>query len=142
MTSDEASRLAPDLQVAVMRLARRLRAERTDHGLTLTQLSVLASLQRHGPLTPGQLAAHEKVRPPSMTRTLAALTEAGLVTRRVSPDDARSVLVDLAPPAHDLLTADRALRRAWLAERLAELEPQERAALARATDLMERLAGS
>jgi DNA-binding MarR family transcriptional regulator len=134
--------LAHELQVGVMRLARRMRAERADHGLTLTQLSVLATLSRHGPMTPGELAAHERVRPPSMTRTVASLVGAGMCSRAPDPDDGRQVIVDLTPEGRDLLRADRARRRAWLGSRLAELTPQERATLTDAAPLLDRLAGS
>ncbi|MEO8329684.1 MAG: MarR family transcriptional regulator, partial [Candidatus Nanopelagicales bacterium] len=63
--------LASELRIAVMRLSRRLRAERVDLDLTITQLAALASLDRHGPMTPGMLASIERIRPPSMTRILA-----------------------------------------------------------------------
>ncbi len=75
------SALSADLRISVMRLARRLRAERADHGLTLNQMSVLAVLDRHGPLTPSELAAHEGIRPPSMTKTVQCLLEGGYVDR-------------------------------------------------------------
>lgn len=134
------SELAADLQVAVMRLARRLRAEKADHALTLTQTSVLATLLRHGPMTPGELAQHERVRPPSMTRTVASLSDAGLVSRTPDPDDGRQVIVDVTPRARELVSADRARRRAWLAARLAELDPAERAVLAEASSILARVA--
>ena len=71
--------LASELRVSVMRLSRRLRAERLDEGLTPTQLAVLGTLDRGGLMTLGELAALEKVQPPSMTRTTAALEERGLI---------------------------------------------------------------
>ncbi len=83
------------MRVSVMRLARRLRNERRRHTSSrLTQLAVLGTLERHGPLTPRELAAHEKVQPPSMTRSLAGLEERGLVAaHRRTPSDGRQVLV-------------------------------------------------
>lgn len=143
-TQDAAAAHDPvdDLQIGVMRLARRMRAEKGDHGLTLTQLSVLATLARHGAMTPGALAAHERVRPPSMTRTVASLVDAGMCQRSADPSDGRQVIVELTAAARDLLRADRARRRAWLADRLADLTPDERAALATAAPLLDRLAGS
>ena len=63
------------MRVSVMRLSRRLRTERADHGLSLTQIATLATLDRHGSLTPRELADHEQVQPPSMTRILAGLEE-------------------------------------------------------------------
>jgi DNA-binding MarR family transcriptional regulator len=95
--------LAHDLRLAVMRLARRLRQQRADHGLGLGQLAAIATLDRLGPMTPGALAHHEQVRPPSMTKTLAALTEAGYVDRTQDPLDGRQVVVSLTDAAHTLL---------------------------------------
>ena len=125
-----------------MRLARRMRAERSDHGLTLTQLSVLATIERYGAMTVGDLASHERVRPPSMTRTVSSLLDAGLVSRTPSPTDARAQIVDVTDRARTLLGADRARRAAWLADRLADLDDDERQALAGALPVLERLATS
>ena len=83
------------LRLGVMRLARRLRVERDGNDLTFNQLAALGTLRRHGPLPIGELAAHENVKPPSMTRTVAALEDAGLVTRRPSDTDGRQVVVEL-----------------------------------------------
>jgi len=124
-----------------MRLARRLRAERADHGLTLSQLSVLTGLQRHGSMTPGELAAHERVRPPSMTRTVAALVDLGLIERAPHPDDGRQVLLTLNEQGQVLLAADRAQREAWLARQLKELSVGDRRTLADAAVIMDRLVG-
>jgi len=132
--------LADDLQVSVMRLARRLRSVRGDHRLTLTQLSLLSALQRHGPLTPGEIAEHEQVRPPSVTRTLAALDELHLITRAPHPDDRRQHLIELTPAAADLISADRRRRQVWLAEQVDRLGPADRAALAAAVSVLDRLA--
>src|SRR6202051_3566728 len=89
------SELASELRVSLMRLARRLRAERLDEGMTPTQLAVLGTLDRHGPMTLGELAAHEKVQPPSMTRTTATLEERGLLTRVTQEVDRRQVRIAL-----------------------------------------------
>lgn len=136
------SRVAHDLQVAVMRLARRLRAERGDHGLTLTQLACLATLHRHGPMTPSDLAAHEKVQPPSMTRTINGLAERGLVQRTPDPRDGRQVVITLTDAGGELLATDRAQREQWLTRRLADLTPDERETLARAAQILDQLASS
>ncbi len=125
-----------------MRLARRLRAERGDHGLTLTQLACLATLHRHGAMTPSDLAAHEKVQPPSMTRTVNGLAERGVVQRTPDPNDGRQVVVSLTDAGADLLATDRAQREQWLAQRLADLSADERETLARAAVILDRLAGS
>jgi len=125
-----------------MRLARRLRAERGDHGLTLTQLACLATLHRHGAMTPSDLAAHEKVQPPSMTRTVNGLAERGLVQRTPDPNDGRQVVVSLTDAGADLLATDRAQREQWLAQRLTDLSADERETLASAAVILDRLAGS
>src|SRR5918996_3857221 len=111
-TLTRTAELASTLRVSVMRLSRRLRAERGDHALSLTQISVLATLDRHGPLTPRELADHEKVQPPSMTRTLAGLEERGLIDRTPHERDGRQHLVSLTAPAKELLRDDRRRREA------------------------------
>ncbi len=131
--------LASELRVSIMRLARRLRAERAGHTLTLTQISTLASLDQHGPLTPSELAAREHVQPPSMTRVLRVLADGGLVERTPHPSDGRQHLVSLTGPARDLLREDRRRREAWLTLRLAELTPDEREILRRAVPVIERI---
>src|SRR5215210_5244531 len=87
--------LASALAVSVMRLARRLRQER-DSDLTATQLSALGTIRRYGPLTIGALATHERVQPPSMTRTVGCLLERGMVTREAHATDRRQVVVVLS----------------------------------------------
>jgi DNA-binding MarR family transcriptional regulator len=134
--------LASGLRLSVMRLARRMRAERAETSLSLTQLAALATLERHGPLTPGELAAHERVQPPSMTRVVASLQDAGLVVRRPHPTDGRQVLLEVAPPALALLREDRRRREAWLTQRLAEVDDDERDVLRRAVEVLDRLASS
>jgi len=133
--------LASALRVSTTRLARRLRAQRADLSLTLTQLSALTTVERHGPLTPGALAEHEKVQPPSMTRVLGALEERGLVQREPHPTDGRQQVVTITKRAVAMLREDRRRRDAWLAQRLAELTADERAALRAAAPVLERLAG-
>lgn len=122
-----------------MRLARRLRAERAEVGLTLTQLSALAALERHGPTTPGHLAAIERVRPPSMTRVLNGLADEGLVSRSAHPTDGRQVVVEVTDAARERLREDRRRREAWLATRLAALTPDERRALRAVVPILEEL---
>lgn len=134
--------LAHDLRLAVMRLARRVRQERADHGLGLGQLSALAALDRHGPMTAGALAAHEQVRPPSMTRTLEKLAEGGYVARTADPHDGRQVVVSLTDSARTLLREDRRRRDEWLAALLLELDAADRALLSAALPVLEVLADS
>jgi DNA-binding MarR family transcriptional regulator len=138
-TLTRTAELASSMRVSVMRLSRRLRVERADHGLTLTQISVLATLDRHGPLTPRELARHERVQPPSMTRTLAALEERSLIVRTPHASDGRQHLISLAAPAAALLREDRRRRDAWLAQRLAELTQAERDVLRAAAPIIDRI---
>ena len=131
--------LASTLRVSVMRLSRRLRAERLQTDLSLNQLATLGTLDRHGPLTPRELAEHEKVQPPSMTRVLAGLEERGLILRTAHASDGRQHLVSLTADARTLLKEDRRKREAWLAQRLAELTQEERDVLRAAAPVIERL---
>lgn len=131
--------LAHGVRMAVTRLARRLRNQRSDMSLTPSQLSVLASLDKHGPMTPGVLAEHEQVQPPSMTRVLAILEEKGLIATSPHPTDRRQKMVEVTGPAHAMLVADRRAREEWLACRMAELTPAEVAALRAATPVLEKL---
>jgi DNA-binding MarR family transcriptional regulator len=132
--------LASTLRISAMRLARRLRAERADETLTLSQLATLGTLDRHGPMTLGQLASHERVQPPSMTRIVSGLEERGLVVREQHSTDRRIVIVRLTAEAVMMLTVDRRRRDAWLAQRLRQLEPEEHEALRRAAPVLEKLA--
>ena len=134
--------LASALRLSVVRLNRRLRAQRADTSVTLTQLAALSTLKGHGALTPGELAAHEKVQPPSMTRVLAALEERGLVLRRPHPTDGRQVLVELTEPGRELLHSEVRMREAWLARRLAELSAEDRDVLRAASTVIDRLVAS
>ena len=134
--------LASELRIALMRITRRLRAERPDENVTLTQLAVLGSLERCGPMNLAQLAARERVQPPSMTRTTAGLEERGLVARRADPADKRHVVFDLTDAGRTLLREDRRRREAWLAGKLEGLTAEERELLHAVAPLLDRLAGS
>src|SRR4051812_40204063 len=110
----ETADLAATLRIGVARLSRRIRVERSGDDLTFNQLSVLGTLSRYGALPVGAIAAHENVKPPSMTRTVASLEELGLVPRRASATDGRQVLVELTDEARAVMEADRRRRDAWL----------------------------
>ncbi|HET9139608.1 MarR family transcriptional regulator [Actinophytocola sp.] len=133
--------LASRLRLAVVRLSRRLRAQRTESSVTLTQLSALATLKKCGPMTPGELAAKEVVQPPSMTRVIAALEDNGYVSRRPHPTDGRQSIVELTELGLNYVLADTAAREAWLDKRLAELTDAERDTLAEAAEIIDRMAG-
>jgi DNA-binding MarR family transcriptional regulator len=134
--------LATALRISVSRLARRLRVERQAEGLASlsdTQLAALAVLDRHGPMTPGELAEHEKVQPPSMTRVIAVLEERRLVMRAPHPTDRRQVVLTVTEQGRELVSQARRRRDAWLAKRLKELSPEERAILRAAAPVLEKL---
>jgi DNA-binding MarR family transcriptional regulator len=135
--------LASQLRVSVMRLSRRLRNERDpENALSVGAISVLGVLIRSGESTVGQLAAHERVQPPSMTRTVNCLADDGYVVRRASDTDGRSTLVDISEKGRETLLADRRRRDAFLARQLKQLTPDERDLLRRVAPLIERLATS
>ena len=135
--------LASELRLSVMRLRRRLSNERhPDNPLSMGAMAVLGCLFRNGDLTVGELAALERVQPPSMTRTVNALEEGGFITRRAHATDGRQVVVELSDQGRTTLLADRARRDAWLARRLRDLTPEERDLLRRAAPVLERLAHS
>ena len=134
--------LATALRISVSRLARRLRVERQAEGLASlsdTQLAALAVLDTHAAMTPGELAEHEKVQPPSMTRVIAVLEEWGLVMRAPHPTDRRQVVLTVTEDGRTLVSQARRRRDAWLAKRLKELTPGERALLRAAAPVLEKL---
>jgi DNA-binding MarR family transcriptional regulator len=132
--------LAGALRVSIMRLSRRLRNEReASDDLSASQLAVLGTLWLQGPLTIGDLAAMEKVQPPSMTRTVTCLCEKGLLRRDPHATDRRQVVVSLTEAAGAVLDESRRRKEAWLSRRLAELTAEERQTLRDAAPLLERL---
>lgn len=124
---------------AVARMNRRLRQERQSD-LTPTQLSVLGSVRRLGSATPSAIAARERVQPPSITRTLTSLAEAGMIVREPHPDDGRQVLISVSDDGARVIDEENSRRDLWLAQRLAELTSAERTTLREAAALLERLA--
>jgi DNA-binding MarR family transcriptional regulator len=137
--------LATALRISISRLARRLRAERAkgmEPELSDTQLAALAALERHAAMTPGELAEHEKVQPPSMTRVITVLEERGLVMRAPHPTDRRQVVLTVTEQGKRVVHQSRVLREAWLAKRLGDLSPQDRATLRAAAPILEKLSQS
>ena len=134
--------LAAELRVAVMHAARRIRHERGSDDITAGQYSVLAVIGVHKAMTPRDLAAHEKVQPPSMTRTLTLLENLGLVRRQEHPTDRRQVLISLTDEGQAAVKETRRRRDRWLAKRLAELEPDDRRTLARAAKILAEVSSS
>jgi DNA-binding MarR family transcriptional regulator len=136
-TSSQAD-LAVRLRLVIARTARRLRQEAGEE-LSPSQAAALATIGRHGPLTPSELAARERIQRPTATRVIARLEEAGLVDRTRDPEDGRSCIVGLAPAGRELLARVRTRKDAYLSRRLRELDPDERATLDRAAAILERV---
>lgn len=133
--------LAPRLRLSIMRLARRLRQlDLAADGVTLSQLSALYVLMAQGPMTIGDLAAAEKVQPPTMTRLVTKLEDDGFVRRRSHPTDGRVVVVEPTEEAARLVEASRSRRTAELERRLGTLTADERRRVAEAVELLDRLA--
>ena len=128
------------IRYGVMQLARRMRLERGDDPLSASKLVVLGWLVRGGALTPTELAARERVRPQSLTRTLAGLEEDGLIVRMAGAQDRRQSPVAITENGLAALNCDMQQRDAWLAAAMAErLSPTEAEILRLAAQLMERL---
>ncbi|HYZ08189.1 MAG TPA: MarR family transcriptional regulator [Pseudonocardiaceae bacterium] len=141
--SDDEHTLAARLRLAIVRLNRRLRAQRgAAQAATLTQLSALSTVYQHGPMTPGELAVKERVQPPSMTRVISALEEAGFVTRTPHPSDGRQIVIAATEQGSAYVEAEVSARERWLDERLAELTDAERTVLCRAVEIIDRMAGT
>ena len=128
-----------ELRILIQKVARRIRNNRASDDLGDSQLGVLFRLEG-GDQSPGELAAHERVTPPSMNRTLNGLEQAGLVARHPAIDDARRVRVSLTPAGRAQIAETRALRTAWFSQRLAALTADERRALLAVTPILRRLA--
>jgi DNA-binding MarR family transcriptional regulator len=130
--------LAARLRLSITRLARRLR-QHTGEGLSPSQASALASIERRGPMTPSELAAVERIQRPTATRILSALVEADLVTRETAEGDRRSANVRITREGSSLLGRARQRKTAYLARRLETLDPDDLRARARAAEVLERL---
>jgi DNA-binding MarR family transcriptional regulator len=132
--------MAARLRLSATRLARILRRQ-ADTGLSPSQLSALATVEIHGPMTLGALADHENVAPPSVTKVVNILEAQGFVGREADAHDRRVAMVSITRDGSRLLEESRRRKNQWLAERLAELEPDQRARLADALDVIEILTG-
>src|SRR5437899_3335947 len=122
--------LAASLRLAVMRLARRLR-QQSEADVTPSMLSALSTIERHGPMTLSELAAHERVQPPTVTTILGRLESTGLVAKDTDLDDRRVTWVSLTAEGRRFVEAERSKKTAYLARRLARLGAADREALAR-----------
>jgi DNA-binding MarR family transcriptional regulator len=134
----DAVTIASRLRLSATRLARRLRQE-DQTGLSPSQLSALSTVEKCGPMTLGALAAKERVAPPTTTRVVGKLLEQGLVAREPDPDDRRVHRVGVTADGRAVLSESRRRKTAWLADRLATLDDDARAALARALDALDAI---
>jgi DNA-binding MarR family transcriptional regulator len=130
--------LAGHLRLVIARAARRLRQE-AGADLSPALSAALATVERHGPLTPSELAVRERIQRPTVTRILARLEEAGLVTRTADPQDRRSSLVAATAAGRALMEESRTRKTAFLARRLEGLDPADRATLERAATILESI---
>jgi len=139
LNPQQLTRMATDLRLACMRISRRIRYE-SSHDVAPHQFSVLCRLEE-APRTPGELAEIERVAKPSMTRTVGALVDRGLVLREDDPLDGRSVILSLSEDGRRSVKAIRRKRDAWMASRVARLTREEQDVLARATEILAKVAG-
>ena len=127
--------------MGIVRTARRLRQEAAAEasGLTPTSTAALATIERHGPLTPSELAELERVKRPTITRTLGCLEREGLVARTPDPDDGRSSLINVNAAGRERLRRLRGRKNAYLARRMRGLPDEDLRTLERAAEVLERL---
>lgn len=139
-TDLDTTELASRLRLGVTRLARKLRQE-AEPGITPSLLVTLSSIDRSGAMTIGELCAAEQVQPPTMTRLVAALVEAGLVTREADPSDRRVAWVRATPEGTKLLQRSRKRKEEYLARQIRHLDPRELAILDEAATILDRIVG-
>ena len=138
-TTVDAGSLASRLRLSVTRVSRTLRREGAGAEISPTLMSALATVERHGPMTVGELATHEQVQKPTVTRIVAALQERDLVARTPDPLDGRISWLEATGQGRRLLQRVRRRRDEYLAARLKRLSPDELETLERAAELLERL---
>jgi DNA-binding MarR family transcriptional regulator len=139
-TKDSTAELSASLRSSLMRLVRMLRHQRADMSITVTQLSALNTLKMQGPMSAGELAASERVQPPSMTKVIAGLEDRGLLRREAHPSDRRQAILMITESGKELLDSESRLRDEWLSARLEQLSPDERALLADVLRVFDKLA--
>ncbi|MGN6254403.1 MAG: MarR family winged helix-turn-helix transcriptional regulator [Solirubrobacterales bacterium] len=132
---------AAHLRTAIVRTARRLRQEAAAEtsGLTPTSVAALATIERHGPMTPSEIAGIERVKRPTVTRTLGCLEREGLIDRTPDPADGRSALVEVNGAGRERLRRLRSRKNAYLARRMRDLSAEEVETLERAAEILERM---
>jgi DNA-binding MarR family transcriptional regulator len=130
---------AAQLRLGIVRTARRLRQEAAAEasGLTPTSTAALATIERHGPLTPSELAGLEQVQRPTVTRTLGCLEREGLVERTPDPSDGRSTLISVNAAGRERLRRLRGRKNAYLARRMRDMPAEDVRTLERAAEILE-----
>ncbi len=137
----ETSVAAAAIREGVVRLSRRLQAQRQDHGVSATGIALLSRLYRGGPTSPKALAEAESAAPQTLTRVFASLEEQGLVTRKPDPEDGRGVILELTPTGREVLRGHADVHVTWLSNAMeSELTSAERDILLVAAGLLDRLA--
>lgn len=134
--------VADRLHSAAIHLLRRVRKQDVRTGIGPAQLSALSVLVFAGPLTLKELAAAEQVKPPTMSRIVAALERQLLARRRPDPNDRRAIRLHATPKGTRILQQGRRRRIQALAKQLRKLGPADRRTLARAASLIEHLSHS
>ena len=125
----------------ILRLSRRLRAERPDSSVSLSAVGMLSTLHRTGPMPAARLAKAERLQPQSLSRLIAQMDRDGLIKRRSDERDRRTLILEITPAGRQALSRDMTARRAWLEGAMRRvLLPGERAMLAHAAVAMLRLA--
>jgi DNA-binding MarR family transcriptional regulator len=137
-TAPDIAALASQLRIAVARMARTLRRE-AGEGITPTMMCALATIEHHGPMTVGALAEHERVTKPTVTRTVRALVDQGLVVRTGDVEDGRVAWLTLSVEGRRLVHRVRRRKDEYLARRLRGLAQDEIEALQRAADVLTRI---
>jgi DNA-binding MarR family transcriptional regulator len=133
------SELASTIRLSVLRTARRLRSQRVNTSVTLSQLSALVTVKKCGPLSAGEVASIERVQPPSMTKILASLEAAELIERAAHAEDRRQAIISVTDAGRRLIDDETRARDEWLAERLSGLSSQDRETLVQAAEILDRL---
>lgn len=136
LTNDE---LTSALRLSLMRVVRRLRSQRVNTAVSLSQLSALTTVKKYGPLSAGEVAAAERMQPPSMTKILASLETNGWIERASHPDDRRQSIITITESGRQLIDAENRARDEWLAMRLGEMSVADRDLLRDAIEVLDRL---
>ncbi|GAA1839269.1 MarR family winged helix-turn-helix transcriptional regulator [Agromyces salentinus] len=134
------SEQASQVRLATVRLARRIRAQKSDDRVTDGQMTVLMHLAKHGSMTLSELAEAERISAPSMNRTVDCLEVDGHITRTPDEADRRKTNITLTASGEGVVSATVGVRNAWLTERMTDLTAAERATLVAAAEIMGRLA--